>query len=266
MGYWISRFGTAALPTRGEDQDIGPGPVRSSLVRLPGGEVHDTRGTGDATEAGQIIRVSGILLAANGAALKTAYDILRVMKGDYRKLYRSPDGGSANSEWLYARCLDVPTRRGVGTKLWLPVSLIFELHESYWHGADGSDTITLSTTPKSGEITNSGNAVATQIIITVTATTAAISAIIIENEEVGHVSKITYTAEIGIGKALVIDCGAKSVKNDGTDDFANFAIVTADHKITEWLRLKPGANTIKITRTGGHANNTVLFTFDHAWE
>jgi len=266
MAYWITQFGTAALPTRGEDQDISPGPVRSSLVMLPGGEVYDTRGSGGATQAGQVLTVSGKLLAANGAALKTAYDLLRAFKGDYAKLYRTPDGGSANSEWVYARCLGVPTRRSVESRLWLPVSLIFELQESYWHGTTNSDTVTLNTSPKSAEINNAGNAVATDIVITVTATTVAISTIVIENEEVGHISKITYTAAIAIGKALVINCGAKSVFNNSVEDFANFSIVTATHGITEWLRLKPGDNTIKITRTDGGVANTVNFAFDDAWE
>ena len=240
--------------------------MRSSLVRLPGGAVYDTRGSDKASEAGQVISVSGIVSAATAGALKTAYDTIRAFKGVRDKLYRTPDGGSANSEWMYARCIDAPTRRVAENKLWVPVSLSFELHEVYWHGADGSDTITLASTPQSGEITNDGNATATQIVLTITAVTAAISAIIIENEETGHISKITYTAEVGIGKVLSIDCGAKTVTNDGVADFAHFAIVTATHAIPEWLRLKSGANTIKVTRTDGHVDNTVLLTFDDAWE
>jgi len=267
MGYWITRFGASTvLPTAAPDQDIGPGPIRSSLVRLPGGGVYDTRGSDGATEAGQVISVSGLISAATAGALKTAYDLLRALKGDYDKLYRTPDGGSANSEWMYARCVGVPTRRMRENRLWVPVTLSFELHESYWHGAANSDTITLAANPQSGEINNAGTAVATQIVITTTAVTAAISAIIIENEEVGHIAKITYTNEIAIGKALVIDCGAKSVLNDGVEDFDGFDIVIATHKTTEWLRLKSGNNTIKITRTDGHADNTVNFAFDDAWE
>ena len=267
MGYWITRFGASTvLPTAAPDQDIGPGPIRSSLVRLPGGGVYDTRGSDGATEAGQVISVSGIISAATAGALKTAYDLLRALKGDRDKLYRTPDGGSANSEWMYARCVGVPTRRMRENRLWVPVTLFFELQEQYWHGADGSDTITLVNATTSDEITNDGNAVVTQLVITATAVTAAISTIVIENEETGHISKITYTAEIAIGEALVIDCGAKSVLNDGDEDFAHFAIVPATHAITEWLRLKSGANTIKITRTDGHADNTVLLTFDDAWE
>lgn len=267
MGYWITRFGaTTTLPTKGPDQMIGPGPIRSSLVRLPGGGVYDTRGSGGATQAGQIISVSGIVSAATAGALKTAYDLLRKIKGDRDKLYRSPDGGSANSEWMYARCVGVPTRRIADNKLWVPVTLSFELQEQYWHGTNNTDTITLAANPQSGEINNAGTAVATQIVLTVTAVTAAISTIIIENEETGHISKITYTNEIAIGEALVLDCGAKSVLNDGDEDWDGFDIVTAVHETTEWLRLKEGNNTIKISRTDGHADNTVLFTFDDAWE
>jgi len=267
MGYWITRFGASTtLPTKGVDQMIGPGPIRSSLVRLPSGGVYDTRGSDAATQAGQVISISGIVSAATAGTLKTAYDLLRAIKGDRDKLYRSPDGGSANSEWMYARCVGAPTRRVADNKLWVPVTLSFELQEQYWHGADGSDTITLAASPQSGEITNDGNAVVTQIVLTITAVTAAISTIVIENEETGHISKITYTAEIAIGEALMIDCGAKSVENDGDEDFANFAIVTATHAIPEWLRLKSGANKIKVTRTDGHADNTVLLTFTDAWE
>jgi len=267
MAYWITQFGTAALPTRGEDQDISPGPVRSSLVMLPGGEVYDTRGSGGATQAGQVLTVSGKLLAANGAALKTAYDLLRAFKGDYAKLYRTPDGGSANSEWVYARCLGVPTRRSVESRLWLPVSLIFELQESYWHGADGSDSVTLTTTTVSAEITNAGNAEVRDIIITVTATGAAITQIDIKNLEVGYLSHIRYTNTIAIGQSLVINCGAKSVLNNSVEDFDGFHVITATHKVTGWLVLKPSADsTIEITRAGGGNANTCAFSFDHAWE
>jgi len=265
MGYWITRFGASTtLPTKGPDQMIGPGPIRSSLVRLPGGGVYDTRGSDAATQAGQIIPVSGICSAATAGALKTAYDLLRAIKGDRDKLYRSPDGGSANSEWMYARCVGVSTRRIADNQLWVPITLSFELQEQYWHGADGSDTITLAASPQSGEITNDGNTAATQIVLTITATTAAISAITIENEETGHISKITYAAEIAIGKALVIDCGAKTVLNDGANAFSSFSIITATHTRTEWLVLKPGNNTIKITKTGGHNDNTATFAFDDA--
>lgn len=267
MGYWITRFGASTtLPTAAADQMIGPGPIRSSLVRLPGGGVYDTRGTDNATQAGQIISVSGIVSGTSAANLKTNYDKLRALKGDRDKLYRTPDGDGDNSEWMYARCVDVPTRRIADNKLWVPVTLSFELHEPYWHGAANSDDGTLATTPDTFEINNAGNAVATQIVLTVIATDAAIDTIVIQGGEPGHLSKITYTGEIEANGSLVLDCGAKSVEHQGTEEFDNFAIVTADHKIDEWLRLMPGNNTIYVTRTGGGVNNTITFDFDDAWE
>ena len=267
MGYWITRFGVSGtLPTKGVDQQIGPGPVRSSLVRLPGGAVYDTRGADAASEAGQVISLSGIVSAASAAALKTAYDTIRAFKGDRDKLYRTPDGGSANSQWMYARCIDAPTRRVAENKLWVPVTLSFELQESYWHGAANSDTITLDASPKEGEVNNAGTALVRDIVITITANDTAITVVRIANLETGHISHIGYTGTIAIDKALVIDCGAKTVTNDGSDAFSGFSIYTAYHQVSEWLRLKSGDNTIWVMRTGGANTATANFVFDDAWE
>jgi len=265
MAYWITKFDTTTLPARAEDQNIGPGPIRSSLVRLPGGGVYDTRGDDDATEAGQRISVSGIIAEADTATLKATYDDLRALKGDYAKLYRTPDGGT--EEWMYARCMGVPTRRIVENKLWLSVTLDFELHESYWHGTAGDTVATLTGAVGTHEVTNAGNARVKDIILTVEAVGTAITQIDVENLESGYESHIRYSGTIGAAGTLVLDCGAKSVKLDGTADFDNFDIITADHKRTEWLVFLPdGDSSILITRAGGGTASKITFDFDNAWE
>lgn len=265
MSYWITKFDTITLPARGEDQDISPGPIRSSLVRLPGGQVYDTRGSDNATQAGQVISVSGIIAEADAATLKATYDDLRALKGDYAELYRTPDGGAA--QWMYARCVGVPTRRIVENKLWLPVTLQFELHESYWHGTAGDTVATLAGTVGTHEVTNAGNAEIRDIIITVEGAGTAITKIDIENQEGSYETHIRYSGTVGVAGTLVIDCGAKSVMLDGTADFDNFDIITADHKRTEWLVFLPdGDSSILITRVGGATVSTVTFEFDNAWE
>jgi len=97
------------------------------------------------------------------------------------------------------------------------------------------------------------------INITVTADTD-ITQLDIENLETGHVSYLRYSGTISAGKQLVLSCGAMTCENDGVDDSDNISLQGA-HTIPEWLRLMPGDNTIRITRTGGGNSATAVFDF-----
>ncbi len=264
MGYWITRFGTTDLPARRQMQDAITGRVQSSVIGLPGGHVFDAHGTETAIGEGYPVKVGGVVCAATPAALKTAVYLLRALKGVQDKLYRTPDGGSANSEWVEARCDSVESIRDWRNRLWENVVLYFTVLDDVWSGAAGEKNIALTTGADEGEADNTGDATVRDLTITIAAVGSAITQVDIENLETGHVSKIRYSGSITAGQSLVIDCGALTVKNNGVDDWDNLSIESA-HQIDEWLRLKSGENTIRVTRTGGSADSMATVNWYHAY-
>ena len=69
---------------------------------------------------------------------------------------------------------------------------------------------------------------------------------------------------LGTTAALVVDCGAATVTNDGTDAYDELTI-GADHAQTAWLRLEPGNTTITITRTGAENSSVVSVVYRDGW-
>ena len=136
----------------------------------------------------------------------------------------------------------------------------FELDAEPWSGTAGSTSVTLAASPQMATIGNDGNAVVRTITVNVHPTTSAITAITLENLTTGHVTKIKYAGTIAATQSLSLECETKSVENNGVDDYANLSLEGA-HTISDWIRLAPGDNTIRITRTGGGVKSTVGLIF-----
>jgi hypothetical protein len=147
-----------------------------------------------------------------------------------------------------------------GSPSWAEIELLFEADPEPWSGTTGYTVVTLSGAVKTATITNDGNAVVREITVTVHPATSAITTITLENLTTGHVSKIKYTGTVAATQALVIDCAARSVENNSTSAYTGISLL-AGHAVTEWLRLAPGSNSIRITTTGGAATSTVGFAF-----
>ena len=150
--------------------------------------------------------------------------------------------------------------------MWENVTLHFTVLDDVWSsGSVNQDPITLtsaSPTANEAEINNGGNGIVRDIEISIISgdSSPSMTQIDIENEEAGHVSHIRFSGTILTNKTLIIDCGALSVKNDGVDAWDDLSVESA-HGIDEWLRLKPGNNTIKVTRVGGDADCDALLEF-----
>jgi len=140
------------------------------------------------------------------------------------------------------------------------ISMQFELHPGPWNGTAGSTAVTLAASPQVATIGNDGNATVRAITVNIHPTTSAITAVTLEKLTTGHVSKIKYTGTIAATQSLSIVCEGKSVKNNGVDDYDNLSLESA-HTVSEWLRLAPGDNTIRITTTGGGVKSTVGLVF-----
>ena len=264
MAYWITRFGSTDLSqiSLKQSEELG---ADAALLALPGGAVHDPWGSAQApVKVPYPIRVDFELVETTAEAFRTAVYALRALVGTRALLYRSPDGGVANSESVLARLVGVSGQREAENLLVLGLHLTFEVLAPVWSGTAHTETITLDASPKSQDCDNDGNGVVRDVTITVTASGSAITALIIENLETGHVSKISYGGSITAGQALVIDCAAMTVRNNAVDDYANLTLETG-HTLREWLRLMPGANTIRVTRTGGDNASTCVLTYSDGW-
>lgn len=266
MGYWIKTFGTTSLPSRQEAQDLTTGPIKTNLVFLPGDTVFDPRGTEQGFSTNYPIRLSGMINATTAGSLSTAFYALLALKGVRDKLYRTPDGGGATAEYIYARCEEVKSLRRFEDGLQQTVELVFIPGQDVWNGATRSEGGTLASSPQSFVINNAGNAIQRDIEITITPGTADITALEIENTETGHKTHITYAGTIDAAEEMVIDTGAITAENpDGTDIDWDDWDFGANHGVNEWIRFKPGDNTVEVTWTGGGTASIATFAFRDAY-
>ncbi len=263
MAYLITRFGdeyatAEVLPTAGGEQPLGAGGVPSGRIRLPGGGSFDAWGRERPQPQAHQITVRGRWSAASVTAMETKVDALAALKGRRSKLWRS---NGVAQRWRYARCLRVEVPAGRGTPTSDEISLDFELEAGPWYGLAHSDTILVDASPKTIAAANGGNARVTNPVITITAAGSAITRIKIA---VSGVSELQWDGSLAVAKSLVIDCGARSIKNNGIDAYAGLTL-TANHRISDWLRLEPGNNSVVITRTGGDNASSVRLQYSDGW-
>ncbi len=131
----------------------------------------------------------------------------------------------------------------------------------------------LVNSPVTVTVAPEGNAPITDPVLRITAGDAPITAVSITNttpeESEGGVATeichISYGATIAAGKELVIDCGAYSVKNNGTEDLANLTR-QAGHRVDGLFELRSGeTNTIVVTFTGGGTGSVMRLEYEARW-
>ncbi len=266
MPFVIDRFGDTyaageELPRYDGSQPQGAGRVESSQVRLVGGALYDWRGDEQALPPAERIEIRGQWVASSAGGMQTKLAALKALRGKKSKLWRT---SGSTSHWRRARCLAVESDLKPGSPSWAEITMLFEADPEPWSGTTGYTVVTLNASPKTATITNNGNAVVREITVSVRPKTSPITALHIENLTTGHVSKIKYGGPVATTQTLVIDCAARTVEVGGADAYANFDLEAA-HTITEWLRLAPGNNSIRITRTGGATTTTMGFAFKNGY-
>lgn len=278
MTYRIERFGSLELAVFDVTDDVGTFPTRSALIPLPGGGFYDLYGGEDAPRDNTIIRRRMSFFEDTKADLVEAYYDLRAMVGKREKLYRRRADGT--TEWCYARLRTVNAQRVARNHFFQPVECIWEMVSDIWYGElHGSvwtfdsgeffdtglffdpttDTLfALDAVPKSCACPNDGNRVVNNAIITITAAGSAITEVTIISVSAGI--SLKYVGSIAAGEALVINCGAKSVKDNGVDSYSGFTLESG-HTQEEWLPLEPGTTTLSISRTGGNNSSTARIAY-----
>jgi hypothetical protein len=278
--YTVERFGSYTIPDL-QSLDIGTGQSQLGTITTPSGG-WDTLGTEQAEQAfPYTVTASGMIVGATAAAAETAWAAMKALRGTRAKLYRRMLDTPGTIQWAWARVTRVPARREAQDRRHVKFEITFDVwsqwrseYQGVWLLDDGyylDDGYDLDTTdaldvmassPHTYTASNGGNTTVFDPIITVTAIGANITALLIT--KTGETA-LNYAGTITAGQALVIDCGAYTVKNNGTADYANFSL-TSNHVITDWLRLDPGDNTITFTFTGGSTTSTAEIAFWGGWE
>lgn len=238
------------------------GQAAGDYMALAAGQF-DTAGAEMTYHRGLTVGAKLLLLGSTPSNLATAGRALQAKIGTRGKLYRQWWDGQR--EWVYARLVEVKGTTSGQNIVDQEMNARWQVESPVWSGANlVTVNATITTAPQNVTLANGGNARVRSVVITVTGTATPVTSVKIG---ISGVCEIQWTGSLGTGHSLVIDTGARSVKKDGVDDYANFGL-TANHKIAEWLRLGPGNNTVVVTITPGGAlspGTAVKFEYYDAW-
>ena len=257
MYYRLIRFGTVNLPTaEAEIAWVTPKPDLA-ILQLPGGGYFDQGGTLTADRrypAEQSFK--GEVVEADRYVMRTTLDALAALSGQRAKLYREGID-DAREQWCYARCVEVRGTRTWENQTWQEVEIDFLLLTP-WHDLELKTlTIDLSGTEVTTVVQNYGNTYFVDAILTVTAATAAITALTVSTDT--GISW-TFSGSILVGTSLVVDSGLRSVLNDGADAYASF-VRNAGHTRDEFLRFRAGDTDLTIAWTGGGSGSAAVLAW-----
>ena len=267
----LTKFGTYELPLWNKRDGVSMGNMGGAVVDIIGGAGYDAYGSGTAPESALTVTTSFEIIETSTTAVQTARDAIRALGGTKERLWAHfPDGSERFAD---ARLARVRMERRFEYIYYQPVDLDFDIVSPGWHGEvhgapwylDAGETLdsglvldlldywTPTSSPLTATVNNGGNRTVTNAVLTVTAGTSTISAI----KLVCGSCDWTYSGTVAIGKALVIDCGLKSVVNDGADAYSAFAL-NSGHAVADWLQLQPGDNTVTITYTGNATDDATF--------
>lgn len=277
----LIRFGAVTLPEYDFQTDVGTGPSTVAMTALVGGGAFDGQGGDDAPlRLPYTVRYNGTVTDPSAETVRSRIDELRALRGKRLKLWRRciDDG---RTQWALARLLEMKVTSDVRSSHWrVPVELTFSIL-SRWNGSqhdggwkldtgkklddgltlDGNELTVLTSSPQTITVDNDGNVAVRDAVVMITAGSTAITYLKVG---ISGVCEWEYAGSISAGQALVVDCGAKSVLNNGANAYSGFEL-TANHTVADWLVLEPGNNSVVVTRTGGGSTSTVEFVFSDGW-
>lgn len=274
----FTQFGTLALSQIDAEDVLDTPPVISALLDTVAGPF-DAYGTQQARNAAYSISRIFALHGTTTDDLDDARDDVRSRLGTYNLLWAYMGDGFLR--WTKVRLMQIREVRSRRNFNFQPVRMEFELLDSLWQGKDYTPWVldagilldageyldetawleTMSSSPHTITVTNGGNRRIDNPVITITAGSADITALTIA--KTGE-TDMDFGVTISSGLALVIDCGAMTIENNGANSFSSLTLASG-HVIPEWLRLDPGDNDIDVTFTGGSTDSTVQIEFRDRW-
>jgi hypothetical protein len=204
------------------------------------------------TEGGaHLVDEAGNRLIAHSvdADLRLQLDQLRAVIGTRGTLYRKRWDDNA-MQWKAARLLQVRHGKQADDRtVKAELECVFDAPDAKWRGITQA-----SATASGGQIIadNAGSETVDDAILTVTAASGSITGVVVSCAATG--ASWAWTGTIADGTALVVDCGAATVRKAGVDAYSGFALASG-HAARSWLPLEPGLNQLAcvITGSGGAA-------------
>jgi hypothetical protein len=165
---------------------------------------------------------------------------------------------------LRARLVDVKAQGSPGHGLhWQPVTLSFETADYPWKGM-----ARIGSSASEGAVTipNSGNAPYQGVVFTLTGGAAASSTTALEiyATDGSRHWHLTWTGTLAATKSLVIDCGANTVKNDGTAAYSA-GFLDASHNQDAWFEVPAGGITLTWAETHTGNGPTLSYVSYDGW-
>jgi len=278
---YLSQFGSTTTPgARGRFQ--WPAAARPSTVPTING-TFDAAGTGNAgiLLPYQLAYTGAVIHATDTAEVQADIDELRALTGTWDKLTMTLSDGT--TRWAYARLVNVSPEMVATDRLVITFAAQWQML-SIWNGdalgatstanallfanglyGDMAQATTISALPI--ELYNSGNAPVHDPGIVVQAGSADITAFTLTmtgSVTPTGISEMEFSGTVLAGANLVIDCGARTIKNNGTDAFAYWRR-TANHTTDKWATVPPGASSWTMDATGGAGDSLILFTYSDGW-
>lgn len=278
MSYTYERFGSITLPTYNREASIAPAAAQLRIVATAAG-AFDADGSGrSAQQFPHALTLEAIVSEDATADQRDALDELRAAVGTRANLYRvADDDGTVHRAACRLQSMTAE-RSYEQRRAYQPVRLIFQQLEA-WRGAstgwtlddgelldDGlmldetAYTATITASPSAQTITNGGNLPVTDAVITITAG----SGNLVNPVLTGGGMDLRWTGTINAGDALVIDCGALSVQDDGVDAYSGFARGSG-HTVEDWCYLAPGATALSLAVSGTLTGASWSVSFRERW-
>lgn len=259
--YRLYSFDGVTLPDARSEFDGDTAQAWLGAVALPGGALaFDSLGSGRAPlVAPYVLEYSSVVSAASLGSLESTLSTWRGKVGT-RGLLRRRLLSAATYQDITARLVEItmPVRPAATHGKQLKLIWRFQVLEESWRASSATTSSnTLGASPKTIALGNSGNAVVRDMVVTITPKTADITALTVA---ISGTAEWTFSGTIVMNKSLVVDCGARTVRNDGVDAYSSFAL-TANHKSSDWLPLAPGLSSVVVTKTGGSTDGNALFSY-----
>lgn len=276
MSWYLTDFGTVALPQRLPEDDAGAGTVDSTIVDSIAG-AYDAYGTrpqlqrkAQITHRGTYLGEEGILVDDAGdfivdgsdniylgdavTDLMSQRDGIAAMLGRRDSLWRQ-SVATGTRQWRTARLVGMEATDTVdNAKSVITVQTTYETVMDGWRAASATttSTTTVANTAKALVVSVAGDAPVYDAVLTVARNSGTITRVQVSNAEIDW----TWTGSIGTGESLEVNAATQTVRESGISAYDGF-VLNSTHEARSWLQLTPGETILLITTTGGGATVTL---------